>query len=272
MKRIINSIVILFLVSLSSCEGYFDVIPSETLTLDKVFSNRVTALEWLSHTYQYLPDESNQNYTGGADQTRGIWTPASLEADLPWSHCNSNLINNGSLNPSSGYVRNMWSAYYKGIQKANIYMHRIDACADMDEDTRLKTKAEARALRSIYYFNLFKIYGPFVIVGNRIFDNEAPVDSMMIPRSSVDECVSYMVGEFDALLEQGHLKSRFDSEGLLNNTTQGNITREAVEAIRSQVLLYAASYLFNGDPYYANMEDATGKKCGARSHNAGITP
>lgn len=244
----------------TSCESYFDSVPSNVISLDAVFSNRGLALQWLSNTYTYLPYEADQNYTGGDDETKGIWTPACLEAKLPWDQCNSNHIILGTLYPSTGYVENMWKSYYKGIQKANIYMANIDRCTAMEEYERVWSKAEARALRSIYYYNLFKLYGPFVNIGDEVFDVEGDVDAMMRERSSVDECVNYMVDEFDAILAEGKLKSHFsDDGGGMNPQFAGNITKEALEAIRSELLFYAASPLFNGDPYYKNLANADGK-------------
>lgn len=260
MSKIIRNIFIALIVVLStSCESYFDTIPTDTLSLEKVFSTRVLALQWLSNVYSYLPDEANQNYTGGEDETRGIWTPACIEGELPWDHCNSNKINSGTLYPSTDYVKNMWRAYYRGIEKANIYMSRIDNCPDMNQEDKNRTKDEARALRAIYYFNLFKIYGPVVIINDNVYDHEASNSSIFLPRSTVDECVDYIVGEFDAVLNNKNLFSHFDDEGAFNKQFAGNITKETVEAVRSQVLLYSASYLFNGDPYYSNMVNKDGK-------------
>ena len=171
----------------TSCESYFDSVPSNVVSLDAVFSNRGLALQWLSNTYSYLPDETSQNYTGGDDETKGIWTPACLEAKLPWDQCNSNHINLGTLYPSTGYVENMWKSYYKGIQKANIYMANIDRCTAMEEYERLWSKAEARALRSIYYYNLFKLYGPFVIIGDEVFDVEWVTKDTILRRCGGDD-------------------------------------------------------------------------------------
>lgn len=260
MKRTIKAIFLVSILAFSaSCSDYFDTVPKDVTNLDDVFANRVLAIQWLSNVYTYLPDESEQNYTGGEDQTRGIWTPASLEAYLPWEQCNSLLVNQGTLTPSSGYVTNMWKAYYRGIQKANTYMQRIDECKDMDSATKLRTKAEARALRSIFYFNLFKIYGPFVNIGDKVFNNEADASSMLLSRSSVDECIDYIVSEFDAVLQENNLFSHFNADGTFQTSYAGNVTKEAIEAIRSQVLLYAASDLFNGDPYYKDLVDSEGK-------------
>lgn len=262
MKKIFRNIFIaLLLVSVSSCESYFDTVPKDTMSLESVFSSRVLALQWLSNVYSYLPDETEQNYTGGDDETRGIWIPASLEGDLPWSHCNSEKINNGTLYPSTDYVRNMWRAYYRGIQKANVYMARVDDCPDMDEKDKSRTKLEARALRAIYYFHLFKIYGPAVIIGDNIYDHEKEVSTMLLSRSSVDDYVNYIIGEFDAILavSENGLFSHFDEEGLFNTQFAGNITRETIEAIRSQVYLYAASKTFNGDDYYKDLTNSNGE-------------
>ncbi len=260
-------IAVLVILSGTSCSDYFETVPSETINLDMVFLDRNLAAQWLAGVYAYLPDETNQNYTGGSDETRGIWTPACIEGKLPWDHCNSNLLNNGSYYASTGYVQNMWRAYYRGIQNANIYLANIDRCKDMPVGERIRSKAEARALRSIFYFNLFKIYGPFVIVYDEVFDPEIPTGSVNMVRSSVDECVDYIISEFDILLSSNELATKFVMEetekgtvASLDDNFAGNITREVVEAIRSQVLLYSASDLFNGNSYYKNLEDHTGKK------------
>lgn len=257
-KTIRNISIALLVVCFSSCEDFFDTVPEDVTTLEMVFSNRTLAIKWLSNTYSYLPDETNQNYTGGEDETRGIWTPASIEADLPWDHCNSNKVNSGTLYTATDYVKNMWRAYYKGIQKANVYMNRIDGCDNMAEADRKRTKSEARALRAIYYFNLFKIYGPTVIVGDTEFDPEGSMNDMLLARSTVDDYINYVVGEFDAILADNYLFSHFDGEGAFATNFAGNITKETVEAVRSQVLLYAASYLFNGDPYYKDLANTDG--------------
>ena len=81
----------------------------------------------------------------------------------------------------------------------------------------------------------------------------------MRERSSVDECVDYMGGGFDAILSGGRLKSHFGEDGAMNPQFAGNINKEAVEAIRSEILLYAASPLFNGDSYYKNLTNVDGK-------------
>ena len=260
MKKIIVNIFFAFIVLFAtSCEDYFDSVPSDTISMDKVFSSRILALEWLSNVYQYLPDETAQNYTGGEDETRGIWMPASLEGYLPWGHCNSHHVNSGTLYPSTGYVQNMWKAYYRGIQKANVYLKNIDRCKDMEEIVKLRTKAEARALRSIYYFNLFKIYGPVVIIEDEVFDNQDDVSTMLRARSSVDDYIKYILDEFDAILQDGDLFSHYnETDGSSYTIYPGNITNEIVRAVRSQVLFYAASHLYNGDPYYKDLVNPDG--------------
>lgn len=252
-------IAVLAVITYTSCEDYFDSVPSDTINLDKVFSERKLAYQWLSNIYSYLPDESEQNYTGGDDETRGVWTPASLEGKLPWGHNNSNKVTGGTIYPSTDYVTKLYRAHYRAIQKANIYLQRIDGCTDMPEAERKRTKTEARALRSIFYFNLFKIYGPFVNIEDDVYDPESSLGSMTRYRSSVDECVNYIVSEFDAVLKDGYLSSHFEEGGTVNTQFAGNISYETVEAIRSQVLLYAASYLFNGDPFYKDLKDHEGK-------------
>ena len=270
MRRIYKYIAIgvLSLFTCTSCEDYFDSVPSDLVSFDDIFTNRGLTLQWLTNVYSYLPDDTNQSYAGSANEVRGVWTSASIEGKLPWDHCVGNNIILGTLYPSTDYVKDMWVGYYRGIQKANVYMANVERCQAMTPRERAWSHDEARALRAIYYFNIFKLFGPFVIVGDNVYDHEGDIDDMMLERSSVDECVEYMTSEFDAVLANGNLVSHFNDAGAFDTQFAGNITKEAVEGLRSEMLLYAASSLFNGDPFYTNVQNRDGKKLFPQSADA----
>lgn len=259
MKR--NIFNILFLVftaiTFTSCEDYFDTVPNDLIDIDKVFTNRGLSLQWLTNIYWYTPDNTNMdNYTEYS--TEGVWTAACNEGYLPWSQCQSNNIILGTLYPSTRYVRQQWTAYYRAIQKANIYLSQIDRCAPMSDKEKLWTKAEVKALRAYFYFNLVRLFGPVPIVGDKVYSVNDPLGDMKLSRCTVDSCFNYIISELKAVVGSGNLISQFNGAGAFDDQFAGNLTQEAAEGILAEVYLFRASPLFNGDPYYKDLKNTDG--------------
>lgn len=240
---------------LTACEDYFDDVPENADSLESVFANRGQTLDWLTNIYGYIPDNTNR-YAGG---TAMFWGPATLEGYLPWDWVETHDIIHGTINTSSSFVERIWKNYYEGIQYANIYLANVDNCQAMTQAERDWSKAECRALRALFYFNLMKLYGPVPIVGDAIYSVDQPLGDMTLPRATVDECFDYILTELDATLASGHLVSQFN-DGSYDARMKGNLTAEAVEGLRAEVLLYRASFIFNGDSYYQQMQNADGTK------------
>lgn len=241
----------------TSCDDYFDDVPDNATSLEAVFANRGQSLKWLSNIYTYIPDNTNVRYNS---RTNGCWPMASIEGYLPWDHIVANNIILGTLYPSTDFVKTQWTEYYRGIQYANIYLANIDKNSAMLADEREWSKAEVHALRAYFYFNLVKEFGPVPLIGDKVYSVDTPLDEMMLPRNTLDECWDYIIAELKAAIDGGKLKSTFAEDGSVDSQYKGNLTQEAVEGILAEVYLYRASYLFNGDPYYQTMANKDGTK------------
>lgn len=257
MKRKIFGILLAGLATFTftSCDDYFDDVPNNATSLEDVFSNRGMSLDWLTNIYSYIPDNTNR-YAG---RTAMFWGPGTIEGYLPWDWVETHYLIQGTLNPGTGLVNRIWTENYRGIQYANIYLANIDNCAPMEAKEKEWTKAECRALRAYFYFNLMKQFGPVPLVGDKVFGVDDPLSDMLIPRSSVDECYDYIISELKEVIAGGNLVSQFEN-GAYNAQMMGNFTQEAVEAILAEVYLFRASYLFNGETYYKDLANADGKK------------
>lgn len=241
----------------TSCDDYFDDVPDNATSLEAVFANRGQSLKWLSNIYTYIPDNTDVRYNS---RTNGNWPMASIEGYLPWDHIVANNIILGTLYPSTDFVKSQWTEYYRGIQYANIYLANIDKNSAMLADEREWSKAEVHALRAYFYFNLVKEFGPVPLIGDKVYSVDTPLEEMMMPRNTLDECWDYIITELKAALDGGRLKSTFGEDGSVDSQYKGNLTQEAVEGILAEVYLYRASYLFNGDPYYQTMANKDGTK------------
>lgn len=244
--RKLMSILACFLLLLTSCRKYLDQVPDDKLTLDQTFNNWSNASQFLNHVYSAVPDEYGQRDAGG-DRNAGVWTCASDEANLTWPDRIANNINIGNYDASTWIVHDYWANWYKGIRAATIFIQNADKISDINQEKKAQYKAEARALRAMYYFYLMRIYGPVVIMGETVPAADAKLE---LPRNTYDECTNYVVSELEKAAKDLPLTS---TEG-----DKGRITKPVALAFKANALLYAASPLFNGNTKLANLKNQDG--------------
>lgn len=152
---------------------------------------------------------------------------------------------------------NIWASCYQGIRRANMFLESSDS-VDLDlykydpapskqlvYQSRLadiKTwKYEVRFLRAFYYFELLKRYG-----GVPIFTSTVNMDKDIsnIKRNPLSECIQFVSNECDSAASVLPLTYPLDAD-------LGRATKGAALALKSRLLLYAASDLFNSSGLWA---------------------
>lgn len=259
--KYIKNLFILFLTvaSLTGCTKFFDQVPDDTLSLDETFKNRSTAEKFLANIYTFIPREHTQRFVG--NRNSGPWTGASDEAEYLWGFVESNNMNTGSWDAGSGFTKSFWRDYYKAIRSATIFIANVDRVSvDITDAQKRQYKAEARALRAIYYYYLLRIYGPVVILGDEQIPVDAELSSLQLARNSVDECVDFIVSQLDEAGADLPVTP-------LNSNNQARITRPVAQAIKAQTLLYAASPLLNGNTDFASLKNKDGKQLIPQSYD-----
>ena len=241
----------------TSCNDYFDQVPDGRLSLKEIFTTRDGALKYLSNVYTFLPDEFNQRQVHETSlyRTPGPWTGSSDETE--WTLDNkSKLINNNTIDATEGtMVLYRWKSWFSGIHEAAVFTEYVDL-APLTTAERNQWKAEARALRAIYYFYLVRTYGPVPLL-DKDFAMDTPSNELQLSRATVDQCFNFIVSE---------LKSA-QNEGLLDNAASdkvsgvGRIDKAIAQAFIIEALTYRASWLFNGEcTYYADLANEDGTK------------
>lgn len=204
----------------------------EDLVWDELDSLGTLAGWFLADIYTYLPT--------GFNRINGDFLDAATDDALP-SRNNTAVqyFTNGRINVLNN-PDPVWANAYYGIRASNIFLKNIDRVPN----NTLKTfgKAEARFLRAMFYFELVKRYGGVPLLRDTIFTLE---DNLQIPRNSFEECVSYIVSECDAIKDQLRKENIADGDW-------GKAQRGAALALKSRVLLYAASPLMNGGGVESN--------------------
>ncbi|MDX9881591.1 MAG: RagB/SusD family nutrient uptake outer membrane protein [Prolixibacteraceae bacterium] len=140
-----------------------------------------------------------------------------------------------------------WADLYKSIRYCNIFFENIErvpfSSTVVDGKTiKERMTGEVHFLRAMLYHFLISDYGGVPLITN-VYSLE---DEFTVPRNTYEECVNFIVEECDK------------AAGLLPVTNTGDnngrATKGAALALKSRVLLYAASDLHNTYEYtgYSN--------------------
>ncbi|HJD76797.1 MAG TPA: RagB/SusD family nutrient uptake outer membrane protein [Bacteroides reticulotermitis] len=259
MMKKYNYIIVSFLALLltTSCNDYFDQVPDDRLSLEEIFKTRDGALKYLSNVYTFLPDEFNQRQVHETSlyRTPGPWTGSSDEAE--WTNDNKGkVINNNSIDATEGtMVLFRWKSWFSGIHEAAVFTKYVDQ-APLTITEKNQWKAEAKALRAIYYFYLLRTYGPVPLL-EEDFPMDTPSTNLQLPRNTVDECFDFIVSELRDARNNGLL----DDASTDKVSGLGRIDKAIAHAFIIEALTYRASWLFNGEcPYYADLANPDGTK------------
>lgn len=239
------------LIFLSSCDDFFDRDVSTHLTEEIVFTNYKTAIYVAAAVYADLPDGFAEIWASGGS---AMMASATDEAEFAVQTHTVQRFNTGSWLPSS-LPDNPISKYYESIRKANNFLKnadRIDYDAVKYDPSKPgeyeaqladieQWKVEVKLLRAYFLFELIKRFGGMPITNDIMFDQDS--DYSTIERKTLGECVDNIIEWCDYAAER--LPAIQDV-----TTNLGRLTSGAAKAIKSQVLLYAASDLWN-DPSWA---------------------
>ena len=231
-----KKIIIILFIGLFSCDNYLDIVPDQTQQIDLLFERKEVAYTALATCYSYLPTNDGV-YTSFMTMSDEVTTPIAKETD-------GIRIMKGqqsASNPKFG----LWSGWqdqgslWEGIRHCNILIENIYNVVDMTEDEMNTWAAEAKFLKAYYHFLLFTYYGPIPIV-----DENLPISAsdteVRVKRRTVDQCVDYIVETIDDAIT--HLPAR-----VLSSNDLGRIDQVIAKSMKSRVLVYAASPLFNGN-------------------------
>lgn len=201
--------------------------------------NRVAAL--------YLDLPSGFMYVGGS----AMMASASDEAEHTLETALVQKFNTGAWNPYDN-PDDVWSRYYTAIRKTNLFLENSDN-VNLDvnrlnpaQQTAYKTqladikrwKYEARFLRAFYYFELVKRYGGIPLIKRTMTLED---DYKSLTRNTLAECFQYISDECDSAATVLPLVSA--------TSELGHATKGAAMSLKSRVLLYAASELYNNSSW-----------------------
>ena len=146
-----------------------------------------------------------------------------------------------------------WNNAYITIRRCNILIANIDR-VPASAKFKNQTRDEARFLRALNYSYLINYFGavPLITKAQDLDEN------LNVPRNSYIEVVNFIVSEMDDINKGQFLAYKY------TGTNIGRITIGAALALKSRVLLYAASYnndwraAYNAAKDVINIQSKTG--------------
>ena len=234
-------ILITFLSSfiLESC-NYLDFDETNNLkTKEDMYKTFTTTKAMLTYLYSFMPQDFGT--IGGA-----MRDCASDDAEFGDTGGTVQVFNNGNWSPIKT-TDTAWNLY-NGIRAANSFIEevakvdfsRYEHDKNYENDMRqLKYfPYEAKVLRAFYFFELARRYGDIAMP----LDVLTPEEANNVAKTSFKDVVKFIVKTCDEAASSDNLPESYRTEP---GTEIGRITKGFAMALKSKVLLYAASKLHN---------------------------
>ena len=224
-KILSNTILVFVMLLISSCDkSYLDTKPSTQFAESDV---------WTDPSLIQLNMNSIYNQNPWAFQMTSI----SVDEARCYDGGNDYNMSNMLMTPDNATWGD-WNAKYRAIRDCNVFLENIDK---LPEDPTLidgvtlknRLRGEATFLRAWYYQLLVEYFGGVPIIKN----SYKLTDDFAVARNSYEECIKFISDDCDAAASLLPLENMGDNKG--------RATKGAALALKSRVLLYAASDLHN---------------------------
>ncbi|MCU7616424.1 RagB/SusD family nutrient uptake outer membrane protein [Chryseobacterium sp. PBS4-4] len=230
-KFIYKSVAVLMLAGIgfgaTSCNNsnLEDVVNTGTFDTENYYKNEEQAFSGLVSTYDLL-----RKYSGGFENNVTFYNAASDDffsgggssTDGAGIQGFSNYTINPIIMPAS-----YWRDYYQGIARANLLLERIPN-ATMNDQTRKRFIAEAKVLRSLYYFELLRTFKNIPLILKPIKSND---DYYNIPQANPTDVYTQIENDIVASLPDLMMTASGANE-------KGRITQGTARAILGKIYLY----------------------------------
>jgi hypothetical protein len=239
---------------LTGCKKYLDVTPDDIGTIDYAFRMRSEAEKYLFTCYNNLP---------GSGQVWG--DPGFITGDeFATIYPQGNYFDPGLYRIARGEqtvvspLANFWDGgnggkgYFQALRECNIFLENVDKVPDLRSLEKKRWIAEVKFLKAYYHYFLLRMYGPIPVIRKNL-PVAASIDEVRVSREPVDSVVNYITSLIDESVPD--LPAQIFNE----SSELGRITRPIALAVKAQLLVMAASPLFNGNPDNANFKNHDGQ-------------
>jgi len=228
---------------LVSCKkNYLDITPTDRVPDVAVLADSALFEDFVINRYMSVKLQDKEGEGTNPGFGRGfeyaMWS-ALTDESIYNNDDNTWLVQRGQLAPeNTGIAGTIWGRSYRSIRECNYALNQIDSVA-MSVGHRTQLRGELHFIRAFRYQDLIRNYGGVVLMGDKVYNLEDNLgDDALFTRATIKQSIDYAVSELDSAIAQLPLAN--DDSWQLGRATKG-----AALALKSRLLLYAASPLYN---------------------------
>ena len=229
----------------TSCADYLDKEPDTELDTDMVFSNRDKVYAWLATVYNVIHKPDKWSLTAdGYEVMSDDMVPSERWRQWDWAQVIDKIT--GSWTVNSPWDGDLWARMPLFIRHGLIFNEKIHAMPDHDlpQSEVDNMKNEVKFLCAYGWWLMAENYGGVPFTGKTIAATDANIQDLMVGQVKFDDIVDYCDKE---MLEAANALPAVYSDP----AKYGRINKIMALTVRSRMLLFAASPLVNGNPWYA---------------------
>lgn len=212
----------------ASCEKELLQVPESTKVTDNFYSNEAEMEEAVNAVYATLQFFGNYDI---AIPAMGELPGEDAYDETPANDGgNYGQLDQYNVISQNSLIESMWTDAYKGIQRANIVLERIEPIEFAQEATKSARIGEMKFLRALYYFNLVRIYGDVPLVLEEVQNPQEYFGQERTPKTQVYEAIKQDLTEAIS-----HLPERTQSN-------RARATKTAAQTLLGKVELTLGNY------------------------------
>lgn len=214
--------------TLASCEKELLQVPESTKVTDNFYSNEAEMEEAVNAVYATLQFFGNYDI---AIPAMGELPGEDAYDETPANDGgNYGQLDQYNVLSQNSLIESMWTDAYKGIQRANIVLERIEPIEFEEEATKSARIGEMKFLRALFYFNLVRIYGDVPLVLEEVQNPQEYFGQARTPKAQV-----YQAIKDDLTQAIGQLPDR-------NESNKARVTKSAAQTLLGKVELTSGNY------------------------------
>lgn len=249
MKNIkyITGCLALCVVFMTSCKkDFLSTPPTDRISNASILSDTSLFEAYVINRYigVKLQDKEDDNTGFGRGFQWALWSSLTDES-IYNNNDNTWVIQQGQLAPNNlGDAGTIWARSYRSIRECNYALSVINGLP-LSAGHKNKLIGELEFIRAFRYQDLIRNYGGVVLMGDKVTElTDNLQDPSLFNRASITESITYASSQLD------DAASRLPVD---NGTSWalGRATKGAALALKSRLLLYAASPLYNAGTWQA---------------------
>jgi hypothetical protein len=226
MKKIL---IILFLFITFSCEDVLDISPLDRISETEVWKDASTVRLYMNATYATAFPQGLYRNTQIGHATDEMH---SIKGSVFYTRITKGELTPDNVTDLNANVMNNWKQAYATIRSVNVFLDKMET-STVEESVKAGMIAEMKYIRAFQFAQLIWRYGGVPLITD-VFELD---DDFSRERDTYDGCVTFITSELDAVI--GVLPDKQP------DTSLGLASSDAARALKSRVLLYAASSLNN---------------------------